>query len=151
MSDWNTAIIAEFRANGGRVGGPFEGSDLLLLTTTGARTGEERTSPVGYVRDGDRLVIVASAAGAPNNPAWFHNVRAHPRVTVEVGKTRLTAVATVPARPERDALWAKVTTAQPGYAEYQKNTDRVIPVVVLASLRPPESSLPAGTDNPARR
>jgi len=72
MSDWNTKIIEEFRANGGRVGGPFEGSELLLLTARGARTGTERTSPLGFLRDGDRLVIIASAAGAPNNPAWFH-------------------------------------------------------------------------------
>jgi deazaflavin-dependent oxidoreductase (nitroreductase family) len=131
MSDWNTAVIAEFRANKGRVGGQFEGGDLLLLTTRGARSGEERTSPLAYLRDGDRLLVAASAAGAPNNPAWFHNLRANPDVTIEVGTSRLAAVATVPPQPERDALWQKMTAAQPGYAEYQKNTTRQIPVVVL--------------------
>ena len=131
MSDWNTAIIAEFRANEGKVGGPFEGADLLLLTTTGARSGEERTSPLGYLRDGDRLLLAASAAGAPKNPDWFHNVRVHPEVTVELGTGTFRATASVPGSTERDALWDKVTAAMPGYAEYQKQTDRVIPVVVL--------------------
>jgi deazaflavin-dependent oxidoreductase (nitroreductase family) len=131
MSDWNTAIIEEFRTNGGKVGGPFEGGNLLLLTTRGARTGASHTTPLGYLPEGDRLVVIASAAGAPRNPAWFHNVRANPSVTVEVGTSSFEAVATVPSPAERDALWAKVIEAMPGYAEYQKQTDRVIPVVVL--------------------
>jgi len=136
MSDGNAAIIAEFRANGGKVGGPFEGADLLLLTTTGAKSGAARTSPLGYLRDGDRLLLAASAAGAPTNPDWFHNVRAHPEVTVELGVDTFPATASVPSGTERDVLWDKVTAALPGYAEYQKGTDRVIPVVVLKPVVP---------------
>jgi deazaflavin-dependent oxidoreductase (nitroreductase family) len=136
MSDWNVAIIAEFRANGGKVGGPFEGADLLLLTTTGAKSGVARTSPLGYLRDGDRLLLAASAAGAPKNPDWFHNVRTHPEVTVELGNDMFQAVASVPVGAERDVLWDKVTAALPGYGEYQKRTDRVIPVVVLMPVVP---------------
>jgi deazaflavin-dependent oxidoreductase (nitroreductase family) len=136
MSDWNAAVIAEFRASGGTVGGQFEGADLLLLTTTGAKSGIARTSPLGYLRDGDRLLLAASAAGAPKNPDWFHNVLAHPEVTVELGTDTFRAVASVPDGAERDALWDKVTAALPGYAEYQKGTDRVIPVVVLMSVVP---------------
>ena len=136
MSDGNAAIIAEFRANGGKVGGPFEGADLLLLTTTGAKSGAARTSPLGYLRDGDRLLLAASAAGAPKNPDWFHNVRAHPEVTVELGSDTFPATASVPDGTERDVLWDKVTAALPGYAEYQKGTDRVIPVVVLKPVVP---------------
>lgn len=131
MSDWNKGIIEEFRANGGKVGGPFEGGDLLLLTTRGARTGALHTTPLGYVKDEDRLMVIASAAGAPRNPAWFHNVRANPTVTVEVGTSTFEAEARVPDEDERDALWTKVIEAAPGYADYQKQTDRVIPVVVL--------------------
>jgi deazaflavin-dependent oxidoreductase (nitroreductase family) len=131
MSDWNTAIIEEFRANGGKVGGRFAGGDLLLLTTRGARSGNSHTTPLAYLEDGDRMVVTASAAGAPRNPAWFHNLLANPKVRVEVGTDVVEAVASVPDRAERDALWAKVTEAMPGFADYQKKTDRVIPVVVL--------------------
>jgi deazaflavin-dependent oxidoreductase (nitroreductase family) len=131
MSDFNTAIIKEFRTNDGKVGGPFEGSNLLLLTTRGARSGASHTTPLGYLTDGNRFVVVASAAGAHRNPAWFHNARANPEVTVELGTTTFQAVATVPPHEERDALWTKVIEAMPGYADYQKQTDRVIPVVVL--------------------
>jgi deazaflavin-dependent oxidoreductase (nitroreductase family) len=131
MSDWNTAIIEEFRANGGKVGGQFAGGNLLLLTTRGARTGNPHTTPLAYLPDGDRLVVSASAAGAPRHPAWFHNVRANPTVEVEVGTEVFEAVASVPEGEERDALWAKVTSAMPGFADYQTRTDRVIPVVVL--------------------
>ncbi|HEY0452080.1 nitroreductase family deazaflavin-dependent oxidoreductase [Actinophytocola sp.] len=135
MSDWNTAIIEEFRAAGGKVGGPFAGSDLLLLTTTGARTGRESVSPLGYLADGDRLVVTASNAGAPHNPAWYHNVLANPDVTVEVGTRRFHAKATVPTQPERDRLFAQVVEAMPGYGDYQANTTRTIPVVILAPVR----------------
>lgn len=129
MSDWNTAIIEEFRTSGGKVSGRF--GDLLLLTTRGARSGRSHTTPLGYLEDGDRLVVIASAAGAPRNPAWFHNVRTNPSVTVELGEATFEAVASIPDQPERDTLWAKVIEAMPGYADYQKQTDRVIPVVVL--------------------
>jgi len=131
MSDWNTAIIEEFRANGGKVGGRFAGGDLLLLTTRGARTGKQHTTPLAYIEDGDRMVVTASAAGAPRNPAWFHNARTNPTVTVEVGTDVVEAVASVPGDAERDALWAKVVAAMPGFADYQTQTERVIPVVVL--------------------
>jgi deazaflavin-dependent oxidoreductase (nitroreductase family) len=134
MSDWNTAIIEEFRANGGKVGGRFAGGDLLLLTTRGARTGNAHTTPLAYIADGDRMVVTASAAGAPRNPAWFHNVRTNPTVTVEVGTDVVEAVASVPDTAERDALWAKVIAAMPGFADYQTQTDRVIPVVVLTRV-----------------
>jgi deazaflavin-dependent oxidoreductase (nitroreductase family) len=131
MSDWNTAIIEEFRANGGKVGGPFEGGDLLLLTTRGARTGAAHTTPVAYVRDDDRLVVIASAAGAPRHPAWYHNLRANPEVTVEVGTSKFQATASEALPTERDALWAKMVEVMPGFADYQKKTTRVIPEVVL--------------------
>jgi deazaflavin-dependent oxidoreductase (nitroreductase family) len=131
MSDWNTAIIEEFRANGGKVGGQFEGGDLLLLTTRGARTGAAHTTPVAYVRDDDRLVVIASAAGAPRNPAWFHNLRANPDVTVEVGTSKFQATASEALPTERDTLWNRMVEVMPGFADYQKQTDRLIPVVIL--------------------
>ena len=131
MSDWNTAIIEEFRANGGKVGGPFEGGHLLLLTTRGARTGAAHTTPVAYLRDDDRLVVIASAAGAPRHPAWFHNLRANPEVTVEVGTAKFQATASEATPDERDTLWAKMVAVMPGFADYQKKTTRTIPVVVL--------------------
>jgi len=131
MSDWNRAIIEEFRANGGKVGGQFAGGNLLLLTTRGARTGNPHTTPLAYLEDGDRLVVIASAAGAPRNPAWFHNVRANPAVQVEVGTDTFEATASVPDPEERDTLWAKMVEAMPNFANYQEQTDRVIPVVTL--------------------
>ncbi|MFG1998561.1 nitroreductase family deazaflavin-dependent oxidoreductase [Spirillospora sp. NPDC048911] len=141
-NDFNRQIIEEFRANGGRVGGPFEGAVLALLTTIGARTGKSRTSPVGFVRDGESLLIVASAAGAPEHPAWYHNLVAHPRVTVETGDgTRIetTAMIAEPAQGEaRDRLFARVVEVAPGFADYQAGTSRVLPVIVLrqADARP---------------
>jgi len=135
MNDFNKAIIEEFRANGGKVGGPFEGGNLLLLTTRGARSGASHTTPLAYVEDGDRLVVMASAGGAPRHPAWFHNVRANPTVTVEQGTTSFEAVASVPDRAERDKLWARAVEAMPGFADYEKKTDRTIPVVVLSRQR----------------
>ncbi|MEU5877080.1 nitroreductase/quinone reductase family protein [Spirillospora sp. NPDC047279] len=134
-SDFNLRIIEEFRTDGGRVGGPFEGAVLALLTTTGARTGKARTSPLGFVRDDDRLLIVASAGGAPTHPAWYHNLIAHPRVTVEIGdghRIETTEMIAVPATGgERDRLFARVVEEAPGYADYQSATSRVLPVVVL--------------------
>jgi deazaflavin-dependent oxidoreductase (nitroreductase family) len=131
MSDFNTKIIDEFRSNHGRVGGPFEGAPLLVLTTTGAKSGQPRTNPLVYLPDGDRMVIFASKAGAPTNPDWYHNLKAHPRVTVEVGDETFDADATVAQGEERDRLYAQQATIMPGFAEYQEKTDRVIPVVVL--------------------
>ncbi|QWF77013.1 nitroreductase family deazaflavin-dependent oxidoreductase [Amycolatopsis sp. CA-230715] len=130
--DFNTKIIEEFRANGGKVGGPFEGGDLLLLTHTGAKSGKPRVSPLAYVSDGDRYVIIASKAGAPENPAWYHNIKANPEVTIEVGTEKLTATARqVEDDAERDALYARMVEKMPGFADYEKKTTRRIPVVVL--------------------
>ncbi|HEX5365539.1 MAG TPA: nitroreductase family deazaflavin-dependent oxidoreductase [Acidimicrobiales bacterium] len=131
MPDWNTAVIEEFRANGGRVGGRFEGSPLLLLHTTGARSGAERVNPVVYMADGDRLVVFASKAGAPTDPDWFRNLVAHPDVTVEVGGDTVPMRARVAEGDERERLWARQVEAMPGFAEYQAKTARRIPVVVL--------------------
>ncbi|MFJ6404770.1 nitroreductase/quinone reductase family protein [Streptomyces hydrogenans] len=133
--DFNVKLIEEFRTNAGRLGGPFEGWVLLLLTTTGARSGREHTTPLGFVEDGDRLLVVGSAGGSDRHPDWYRNVLAHPTVTVETGGEtgvdtwRATAVAATGA--ERDALFARVVAAAPGYADHQKATDRVLPVVVL--------------------
>jgi deazaflavin-dependent oxidoreductase (nitroreductase family) len=134
-ADWNRAIIAEFRANGGKVGGPFEGAPLLLLTTTGAKTGRRLTTPVMYNTDGERLLIFASKAGAPTHPAWYHNLVANPRVTVEVGTETFEAAATVLHGEERDRLFARHAAQYPGFAEYQAKTTRTIPVIALERVR----------------
>jgi len=130
--DWNKNVIAEFRANGGKVGGPFEGASLVLLTTIGAKSGEPRTSPLAHVVDGERLVIAASYAGADKNPAWFHNILANPKVTIELGEEKFEATASVVEdRAERDVLYAKMVALMPGFAEYEAKTERLIPVVTL--------------------
>ena len=132
MRDFNTGVIEEFRANEGKVGGMFEGKELLLLTHTGAKSGTERITPLAFARDGERFVIAASLGGAPNNPAWFHNLVANPKVTVETGAETFTATATVvPERAERDRLYAKLIELSENFAEYETKTTRVIPVVVL--------------------
>jgi len=132
MSDWNTSIINEFRANSGQVGGQFEGAPLLLLTTTGRRTGEARTSPMMYLDDGaGRWLVFASKAGMPDNPAWFLNLQTHPEVSVEIGDRTVPATAVVLAGEERDRWFAEQARRYPGFAEYQAKTDRVIPVVAL--------------------
>ncbi|MFG3260460.1 nitroreductase/quinone reductase family protein [Streptomyces sp. NPDC048172] len=131
-NDFNQHVIDEFRANEGRVGGPFEGARLLLLTTTGARSGAPRTTPLGYLADGGgRVLVIASAAGAPHHPAWFHNLRAHPRANVETGAFTYEATATVLEGEERDAAFARAVETDEGWAAYQAKTDRVIPVVAL--------------------
>ncbi|WP_199439738.1 nitroreductase/quinone reductase family protein [Umezawaea beigongshangensis] len=129
-------VIEEFRANGGRVGGMFAGATLALLTTTGARTGLRRTSPLGYVVIDGQPLVVASAMGAPTHPAWYHNIRRDPLVTVETGTETFEAMAAIPTGAERDALFAKIAEVQPGYAEYQTRTSRVIPVVSLHRIDP---------------
>ena len=131
MSDFNARIIEEFRSNGGRVGGPFAGAPILLLTTTGAKTGKQRTNPLAYLPDGERVVVFASKAGAPTNPDWYHNLVAHPDVTIEVdGETRPVR-ARVTQGAERDELFSRQKQAMPGFADYEAKTDRVIPVVAL--------------------
>ncbi|MFD7667064.1 nitroreductase/quinone reductase family protein [Streptomyces sp. NPDC059788] len=133
---FNQSVIEEFRANGGKVGGPFEGSDLLLLTTTGATSGKPHTVPLGCVRDGGLLLIVGSNAGAPRHPDWYRNLLAHPQVQVEMGTETYEAIA-VPAEGERrDRLFAQVVRVAPGYAEYQAGTARTLPVVVLEPAEP---------------
>jgi deazaflavin-dependent oxidoreductase (nitroreductase family) len=131
MSDFNARIIEEFRSNGGRVGGPFAGAPILLLTTTGAKTGKQRTNPLAYLPDGERVVVFASKAGAPTNPDWYHNLVAQPDVTIEVdGETRPVR-ARVTQGAERDELFSRQKQAMPGFADYEAKTDRVIPVVAL--------------------
>jgi deazaflavin-dependent oxidoreductase (nitroreductase family) len=132
---FNQQIIEEFRARHGRVGGYFEGARLILLTTRGARTGTPHTTPVGYYPDGgERVLVIASAGGAPRHPDWFRNLLAHPRVTVEDGTFTYEAEAFVLERAERDRAFARAVEADPGWAEYQAKTDRVIPVVALRVL-----------------
>ncbi|WP_409493696.1 nitroreductase family deazaflavin-dependent oxidoreductase [Amycolatopsis sp. cmx-11-12] len=132
--DWNKNVIKEFRENEGKVGGPFEGGSLLLLTTTGAKSGEPRTSPLAYAVEDGKYVVVASYAGADKNPAWYHNIVANPKVTIEVGTEKFDATATIVLedRAERDRLYAKMVSLMPGFAEYQEKTDRVIPIVTLS-------------------
>ncbi len=130
---WNESVIAEFRANAGKVGGRFEGRTLLLLHSTGAKSGEARINPLAYTRDGEHLLVIASKAGAPTNPDWFYNVKANPEVTVEVGTETLTARAiAVTEEPERSQLYAKMVAVHPGFADYEGKTVRKIPIVVLA-------------------
>jgi deazaflavin-dependent oxidoreductase (nitroreductase family) len=131
MNDFNTAIIEEFRANDGVVGGPFEGATLLLLSSTGAKTGSVRVTPVVYQRDGERLYIFASKAGAPTNPDWYHNLKANPTATIEVGAERYEVTATEITGEERDRIYAQQVELMPGFGDYEKQTDRVIPVVAL--------------------
>ncbi|HEX3511284.1 MAG TPA: nitroreductase family deazaflavin-dependent oxidoreductase [Solirubrobacteraceae bacterium] len=130
-NDFNRGVIEEFRAHGGRVSGAFADMPILLLTSTGARSGERRTTPVVYLRDGERLVVFASKAGAPENPAWYHNLRAHPEVTVEVGSDTLEMRAEELHGEERDRLFAQQVEALPQFADYAERTERVIPVVAL--------------------
>ena len=134
MSDMNKEIIEEFRANDGKVGGYFANSTLLLLHTTGAKSGKERINPLVTIEDGDRLVVIASKGGAPSNPDWYYNVVANPLVDVEYGSDRFQARATVTAEPERTELYEKVASDFVGFAEYEKKTTRVIPVVTLSRL-----------------
>ncbi|TYC02947.1 nitroreductase family deazaflavin-dependent oxidoreductase [Micromonospora sp. WP24] len=141
-NDFNTQIITEFRANGGRVGGPFEGGRLILLTTTGSRSGAPHTTPLGYLPEvGGRILVIASAGGAPRHPDWFHNVLADPQVTVEDGIFTYPARATVLAGAERDEVFARATEADPGWAAYQAKTSRTLPVVALERTGggPPEA------------
>ncbi len=131
---FNEKIIDEFRANEGRVGPPFEGAPMVLLTTVGAKSGKERVSPLVYTKDGDKLVIIASAAGADNNPAWFHNLVASPEVTLEVGTEKHRARATVPGEPDRTRIYDQQAAIMPGFKAYQEKTSRIIPVVVLERM-----------------
>ncbi len=128
MIDRNKAIIEEFRANEGKVGGYFANTTLLILHTTGVKSGQPRVNPAAYMVDGDRYVIIASKGGAPNHPAWYHNLVANPQVTVEVGTEKFEALATSAEEPERTQLYEKMAARYPGFGEYQRKTERVIPV-----------------------
>ena len=132
MADsWNEKIMAEFRANGGKVGGPFENLTLLLLHTTGAKSGEPRVNPAAtFVIDGKQLIF-GSAGGADSDPAWVHNLRANPNAHIEIGTDEYDVVARELPRAERDAAYARIVERAPGFADYEKKTDRVIPVVEL--------------------
>jgi deazaflavin-dependent oxidoreductase (nitroreductase family) len=134
VSDWNTKIIEEFRANEGHVGGPFEGGTLLLLHTVGRKSGVERVNPLAYYADGDRYVIIASKGGAPTNPDWYYNLLAKPRVTVEVGTETFEVEAVELTGEERELLWKKIVDAMPGFGDYQKNTERIIPLFALTRV-----------------
>jgi len=131
VNDWNTQIIQEFRENNGNVGGNFEGAPMVLLNTTGAKTGKSRTNPLVALVDDDRVFIFASKAGAPTNPDWYHNIIAKPRVTVEQGTERYEAEASVVQGAERDRLFGIQKERMPGFADYEAGTDRVIPVIEL--------------------
>jgi deazaflavin-dependent oxidoreductase (nitroreductase family) len=133
--NWNQAIIDEFRANSGKVGGQFADRTLLLLHTIGAKSGQERVNPVAYVRDGDRFIIIASKGGAPTNPDWYYNILAHPLVTVELGTEKFQARAEVATEPERTHLYDKMVEVNPGFDEYRRKTTRVIPVITLTRVK----------------
>jgi deazaflavin-dependent oxidoreductase (nitroreductase family) len=134
MSDWNKQIIEEFRATEGKVGGMFANNTLLLLHTTGAKSGKERVNPLVTIEDGDRLVIVASKAGAPSNPDWYYNVVANPEVGVEYGTETFQARASVASELERTELYEKVANAFDSFNDYKVQTTRVIPVVTLSRM-----------------
>lgn len=127
----NNGIIAEFRENSGEVGGQFEGAPLVLLHHTGAKSGTERVTPMMYRSEGDGYAVFASKAGAPNNPAWYHNLMAHPETRIEVGSETLDVTARVTESDERHRIWEAQKAEYPGFADYEKATDRTIPVVVL--------------------
>jgi len=129
--DFNSKIIDEFRANNGIVGGPFEGAHLLLLHTTGAKSGQERVNPMMYQKLGNDYVVFASKGGAPVHPAWFHNLVANPRVRAEVGTKTVELRARVAEPNEREPIWTAWKQANPGFADYEKKTSRQIPVIIL--------------------
>jgi deazaflavin-dependent oxidoreductase (nitroreductase family) len=124
-------VIDEFRANGGKVGKPFEGMPMVLVTVTGAKSGKTYTTPLVYSKDGDRFVIIASMAGAPNNPDWYHNIKANPAVTLEIGTERFQAKATVTSGEERERLFNAQAAIMPVFNDYRKKTTRQIPVIAL--------------------
>lgn len=134
VNDFNRHLIDEYRANGGKVTGMFAKAPLLLLTTTGAKSGQPRTNPLAYSRDGDRLVVIASKGGASTNPDWYRNLVAHPEATVELGSETFPVRASFPQGEERQRLYDQQAAQMPNFAEYQRNTTRQIPVIVLERL-----------------
>lgn len=132
MADFNTQVISEFRDNAGRVGGMFEGAKMLLLHHTGAKSGTERVAPLVYLPDGDHYVIFASKGGAPENPAWYHNIKAKPDAKIEVGEETVEVEVQEAQGDERERLYAAQVAVMPQFAEYAEKADRLIPVLVLS-------------------
>src|SRR5437867_7145017 len=131
MSDWNAGVIAEFRKNHGKVGGNFEGAPILLINHKGARTGKSRTNPVMYLKDGHRFVVFASKGGADTNPDWYHNLKAHPDVKIEVGNDTIEVHAGEITGAERDKIYARQSSLMPAFIQYAQKTKRIIPVIAL--------------------
>ncbi|MFL0179950.1 MULTISPECIES: nitroreductase family deazaflavin-dependent oxidoreductase [unclassified Mycobacterium] len=129
--EFNARNIAEFRSSGGKLGGRFEGAPVLLLTTTGAKSGQQRTSPMMYLPEGDRIIVFASNEGKDNHPSWYHNLRANPSATVELGTDTFAVTATEITGAEHDRLYGIQAQRYPGFATYRERTQRVIPVVEL--------------------
>ena len=134
MVDFNNNVIAEFRENGGKVGGMFEGAPIILVHHIGAKSGVERIAPLVYLHADDRLFIFGSKGGADENPAWFHNLVANPKVTVELGTETFTVTTKVLTGAERDKYFAKQTAVAPNFAEYAEKTTRIIPVIELTRV-----------------
>lgn len=134
MNEFNNKVIAEFRENGGKVGPPFEGAPMILVHHKGAKSGTERVSPLVYSTDGDRYVIIASKAGAPSNPAWYHNLLANPKTTVEIGTETFAVQVSEATGAERQRLYDAQAEQMPNFKEYAANTTRQIPVLVLTRV-----------------
>ncbi len=134
MKAFNQNIVDEFRANGGKVGGPFEGATLLLLTSTGAKSGQPRLAPLAYLTIDGKMIIIGSKAGADTNPDWVHNLRANPRAHIEVGTEAYDVIARELPPDERDDTYPKVVALAPGFGEYQEKTSRVIPLFELQKV-----------------
>jgi deazaflavin-dependent oxidoreductase (nitroreductase family) len=130
-NDYNAKVIEEFRASGGKLGGPFEGAPVLLLHSTGAKSGQERVNPMMYRAVGNDYAVFASKAGAPTNPDWYHNLLAHPRASIEIDDKTVEVTARLAGADERAPIWEGQKTDYPGFAEYEAKTDRVIPVMIL--------------------
>jgi deazaflavin-dependent oxidoreductase (nitroreductase family) len=131
-NDWNKQVIEEFRANNGKVGGHFTHMDLLLLHTTGAKSGLARINPVACMADGDRFIIIASKGGASSHPDWYYNLVANPEAIIEIGTEQFPARATIAEEPERTRLYDKMAAIYPIFAEYRNKTTRIIPLIILA-------------------
>jgi deazaflavin-dependent oxidoreductase (nitroreductase family) len=132
MPDFNEQVITEFRENDGKVGGMFEGKAMILVHHVGAKSGEARIAPLVYLPDADRFVVFASKGGAPENPSWYHNLKAHPETEVEVGGSTYPVVAEEVTGDERERLYAAQVAVEPQFGDYQNKTERRIPVIVLA-------------------
>jgi deazaflavin-dependent oxidoreductase (nitroreductase family) len=135
MDEYNRRLIEDFRAHGGKVSGDFERTPMLLLTSTGAKSGQRHTTPMGYMPDDDRLIVFAANGGAPKNPDWYHNLVAQPHVTVEVGTETFAALAVVTQGAEREQLWIRGVAMFPFLAKHQAKTPRQIPVIALSRLQ----------------